>query len=396
MGVLAWVVAMGAAPFVVFCGYLFALTLLSGRRKAPAFIAAPRERFDVVVPAHNEEAGIARTVKNLLALDYPRELFRVRVIADNCGDATAERARAVGAGVLERFDSERRGKGYALSFAFERSLREGFADAVVVVDADTVVSTNLLHAFAARLRTGALAIQAEYGVQNPEQSWRTELMRIAFALFHQVRSLGREKLGLSCGLRGNGMCFARRLLEEQPHRAFSIVEDVEYGVQIGRAGHRVHFAQEAQVLGEMVAGERASRSQRQRWEDGRRALVKQLVPSLAKDAVRRRSALLADLAMDLVVPPLAQLGLGVALGALAAGWLALAGQPWALLPWAVCVGFLAAYVVRGWQLSGSGWRGASALARAPFYLAWKVGLRLRGERRGQQWVRTVREGEVAR
>ena len=98
------------------------------------------------------------------------------------------------------------------------------------MDADTLVSPNLLRAFAARLDAGAAAVQARYGVRNPDASWRTRLMAIAFALFHDLRSLGRERLGLSAGLRGNGMCFSTRLLREVPHQAFSVVEDLEYGL----------------------------------------------------------------------------------------------------------------------------------------------------------------------
>ena len=92
--------------------------------------------------------------------------FRVLVVADNCTDSTAALARAAGAEVLERDDTERRGKGYALDFAFHASQAHGWADAVVVVDADTEVSANLLEAFAARIENGAKAIQAHYGVLN--------------------------------------------------------------------------------------------------------------------------------------------------------------------------------------------------------------------------------------
>ena len=92
-----------------------------------------------------------------------------------------------------------------------------------------------------------------------------------------MRSHARERLGVCCGLRGNGMCFSHALIREVPHDAFCVVEDVEYGIRIGKNGHRVFYAYEAEVLGEMVAGEKASRSQRRRWEGGRVALMKQQV-----------------------------------------------------------------------------------------------------------------------
>jgi len=384
---------LAALPVLLASGYLLVLTVCSARRKPPP-ASPPHLHFELVVPAHDEEAGIAATVRSLLEVDYPAALRQVVVVADNCVDATAARAREAGAEVLERQDEVRRGKGYALARAFERSLAAGVADAVVVVDADSVVSANLLTAFAARLDAGAVAVQAHYGVRNPDASWRTRLMTLALALFHGVRSQGRERLGWSAGLRGNGMCFATRLLSEVPHEAFSIVEDVEYGIRLGLAGHRVHYAAEAEVLGEMVSGETASRSQRRRWEGGRRQLVHQHALPLLRRGSASRDPVLLDLAMDLLVPPLATLtalalaGLGAAgvaswlLGApLAATWL-----------WAASVAGLLAYVLRGWMLSGTGLLGLLALARAPGYLLWKISLAIGREPGADKgWVRTTRE-----
>jgi 1,2-diacylglycerol 3-beta-glucosyltransferase len=167
------VAALGllAMPVLAASGYLFVLTLLSGRRAVPP-APPPRLRFDIIVPAHDEEGGIAATVESLLALDYPEALRHVVVVADNCTDATAERARAARAKVLVRTDVGKRGKGYALEYAFSQSLSDGWADAVVVVDADSEVSPNLLRAFSSRIEAGAPAVQAFYGVRNPAASWR--------------------------------------------------------------------------------------------------------------------------------------------------------------------------------------------------------------------------------
>ncbi len=287
--------------------YLFVLTVNSWRSFSVPAPRAPTLRFDLVVPAHDEAAGVAQTVHSLLAVDYPVALRRVVVVADNCTDATAERAREAGATVLERTDPTHPGKGRALAHAFAFSLADGFADAVVVVDADTLVSRNLLSAFDARLVAGARALQADYGVRNPEASWRTRLMRIALAAFHQVRSLGRARLGASCGLRGNGMGFRTSILRDVPARAFSLVEDLEYGLHLGRAGVRVDYAPEVTVQGEMVSSAAASRSQRLRWEAGRAELRRTQAWPTLRDAFAQRNALLFDLALDLLVPPLAQL-----------------------------------------------------------------------------------------
>lgn len=391
-----------ALPELACAGYLGALALLSTEGRDDSHDAEPITKFDVIVPAHNEELGIEATVKNLLAVDYPAAMRRVVVVADNCSDKTAERARAAGAEVLERTDKTRRGKGYALQYAFERSLADGAraVDAVVVVDADTKVSSNLLRAFDARLRSGAQAVQAEYCVANPEASWRTRLMHIGFTLFHDVRSRARERLGLSAGLRGNGMAFSTAVLKEVPHEAFSIVEDVEYGIRLGLAGHRVHYSGHAKVYGEMVASEEGSRSQRSRWEGGRLALVREHALPLLREAWRRKSVVLLDLAADLLVPPLTYVVIATFGGtAVALTWVAFGGGAWwAAVPWVVASGLLLVYVGRGIWLAGVGPRAVVDLAYAPVYMAWKVALAARTATKQSapdaEWVRTAREGEA--
>lgn len=399
MRVLDLLLAITGLPLLVASGYLALLALLARRERAGESASASEShlKFDVVVPAHDEEAGIAATIESLRRVDYPAHLFRVLVVADNCTDSTAEAAAAAGAIVLQRRSETERGKGYALRFAFEHSVKAGFADAVVVVDADTVVSANLLRAFAVRLAAGAVAVQAHYTVRNPDTSWRTRLMAIAFALFHLLRSSGRERLGVSCGLRGNGMCFSTPLLTELPHDAFSVVEDVEYGIRLGLAGRRVCFAAEARVEGEMASAEAASRSQRLRWERGRRALAREYGPRLVLRALRERSLLLLDLALDVLIPPLSTLVLAAALWTVSSAALSLAAGEVGVSLWLslACDAGLVGYVLEGWWLSRTGLAGLRDLAFAPAFVIWKVGLMLeRSPGPPQDWVRTARDSET--
>ena len=208
-------IAALSLPVLGWTAYLAALAILSRANRAPRYESPARQRFDIVVPAHDEEAGIADTVQSLLAIDYPRELYRVVVVADNCHDATAERAAEAGAIVIERDDSARRGKGYALEHAFSRIVTEGKVDAVVGDRRGHRVTPNLLRAFAARLGVGARAAQAEYGVVNRAASSPHRLMRIAFALL-LVRPLSRTRAAPASpqGYRGNGMILPVSLLRE--------------------------------------------------------------------------------------------------------------------------------------------------------------------------------------
>jgi 1,2-diacylglycerol 3-beta-glucosyltransferase len=378
-----------AVPATLACIYLLILTGLSGRTAPPL---PPRHKpfFDVIVPAHNEAAGVGATVASLLQLNWPPDRFRVVVIADNCTDATALRAEEAGATVVERVDPIRRGKGYALEYVFQWSRSQGRAAAVAVVDADSTASANLLQSFAARIETGSCALQAHYGVLNADASWRTRLMSIALGSIHKLRSRARERLGLSCGIRGNGWCVTHALLDEVPYRAYSLTEDVEFGVHLGLAGHRVAYCDEACVEGEMVTTEGAARSQRQRWEGGRFKLIREQVPTLIRAAAARRSFVCLDLAMDLLVLPLSYIVLNVVV--MAVTGVLISGPAKAPL---LCLGIfdalaLGVYVCRGWSLSGIGLAGFWDLLRVPVFLFWKVALLFSGQR-ATTWIRTKRE-----
>lgn len=395
MSIVTFVSLIAGVVSLTVTGYLGLLALLAFRNRPPRCSETPWLRFAVVIPAHDEEDGIAATVKSVLEVEYPRELFEIVVVADNCSDRTAARATQAGARVLERSDDVLRGKGYALEHAFETLLQEARADALVVVDADTIVSRNLLVAFHARLERGETAVQAEYGVSNVDASWRTRLMTVALAMFHGVRSKARERLCLSVGLRGNGMCFSRELLLLHPHKAYGLVEDVEYGIAIGLEGHRVAYAGEATVRGEMVSSDKAAESQRRRWEGGRAKLAREKVPLLIRAFLRERRLMLVDLALDLVVPPLSYVALVVAAGVSAELLLMVLRGGAALSTWIwLCnVGALLLYVGRGVLLSGLGLAGVLTLLWAPAYVFWKVA-RVRPWRAEKRWVRTQREGEA--
>jgi cellulose synthase/poly-beta-1,6-N-acetylglucosamine synthase-like glycosyltransferase len=394
MTVLSFAIAIAATPFLAAAGYLAFLSLLSWPRpRRSAGTPAGRVRFDVVVPAHNEETEIEATVRSLLTVDYPRHLYRVLIVADNCTDGTAAVAERAGATVLVRTDPDRRGKGYALAFAVDRSLADELAAAVVVIDADTVVSRNLLQAFAARLERGASVLQARYGVRDAAKSWRTRMMAIALGAFHDVRSVGRERLGASCGLRGNGMAFTIDTLRRLPPAAFSIVEDLEYGLQLAYGGIRVQYVHEASVAGHMAATDEAATSQRQRWEGGRRALIRAHTPRLLAETWRQRSPWLLDLLADLLVPPLAHLVVWGVTGLIASVLVASVVPSTAPWLWIAGLAALLLHVLRGWSYSGSGLSGLIDLLRVPGYIVWKLKLRIAD--RGQvpvEWVRTKREG----
>jgi cellulose synthase/poly-beta-1,6-N-acetylglucosamine synthase-like glycosyltransferase len=362
---------------------------VKGSRRPPPERTGATSRIAVVVPAHDEEDGIAVAVTSLAAAGSESTI----VVADNCTDATAERARAAGATVWERHDPERPGKGHALAWAFDR-IGRGDADAVAVVDADCTVSENLLDAFGARLAAGARALQASYMVLNPQASPAAAARYGGYALVNHVRPLARSTLGLSCGLTGSGMAFALDLLLEHPWDAFDVTEDSEYHLRLVEAGERVEFVPEARVESAMPVTLAAAATQRERWESGGFELARGTALHLIARGVRRRDSSALNAGIELLIPPQSlQLAANVATATAAVVLRAPLARRLAVFGLAGQV----VYVLGGLALVRAPAEAYRGLALGPLLAVRNAGLYARLARgwRPSGWVRTPREGSAA-
>ncbi len=412
-------------PFLFFAGcalYLLRLALYAAGRRGDVLSLAPtgaedglqnrnesaagRKRFAVLIPAHNESLVLGAALGSLNRLDYPADAYRLVVIADNCTDDTAEIAAKRGATPLIRFNDAEIGKGYALEWALQELGVGGEAknsvlpdfdfDAVVILDADTQVSPNLLTAFEAGLNAGQGAMQARYEVLNVGESWRTRLMSCALALAHIVKPLGREQLRLSDGLKGNGMCFARPVVAAVAWSGASITEDIEYTLRLCRAGVRIAFLPGAAVWAQMPTTGAQSVSQRKRWEGGRYQLLTKVAPQLLIEGFRKRDRILRDRAIELIIPPFAEmfalpivlLGVSIAF-ALATGWRS--AQIYAG-GWLAILFSQAVYLFGGLWVARVPARVALSLFAAPVYIVWKIGVYgvMAVSRSAGGWKRTER------
>lgn len=380
------------APPALTVAYLLGLLGAAARdRSAPPPAPTRAPRLAVIVPAHDEEAGIAATLRSLAAMRYPPELLMTIVVADNCNDATAAVAREEGAVVLERTDPARRGKGHALAWALERLETDApETEAVLMVDADCEVDPGLAAAATARLAAGAGAVQCDYVVANPEAAPASALRYAAFALVNTVRPAGKESLGLSAGLTGTGMAFSRELLRTHPWDAFSLAEDAEYHLRLVEAGERVSFVREAAVRSPMPTSHAASESQQARWEGGRMQLARRWTPRLLAAGLRERDRTKVHAALEQLVPPQAALSAAIAAGGALS--VVLRDRRGAALAAATAAG-QAAFVLGGLRLAGAPAGVYRSLAAAPAVVARKLVLLARISSGGGpgEWVRTERE-----
>jgi cellulose synthase/poly-beta-1,6-N-acetylglucosamine synthase-like glycosyltransferase len=386
------VIVVGTAALVATVPAVVELLLVTSRafwpRLAGSHARDRRFRLAVVVPAHNEEALIGDCVASILASAKNGPHCEVITVADNCTDGTAEHAREAGARVLVRQDSERRGKGYALRFAFDQLMGEGF-HGFLIVDADSVVSADLVQHIAGALMAGADAVQARYRVAGASESLRKRLMDVALLAFNVLRPRGRAAWGLSAGISGNGFALSRQTLLDVPYSADSIVEDLEYHLLLVNAGKRVRFADGATVYGLMPDDKKAQSSQRARWEGGRLRVAREWVPKLASRVGRGKFGALEPMLELLALP----------LGYLVSLALLLCVLPQALFRWygIGVIAILLLHVLSAIALGENFGKSLLSLMAAPAYVIWKLTRLpavLRSSSRKTEWVRTERKSDA--
>jgi hypothetical protein len=239
------------------------------------------------------------------------------------------------------------------------------------------------------LEAGSLVLQAHYRVLNAAASPVSAIREAAFASLHYLRPRGRAALGLSVGLKGNGMCFDARTLDRIGWSNAGLAEDVELHLQLVRAGIRTDFVPDAIVRADMPTTLADAASQNMRWEAGRLDTVRTDVGAMARDALRTRNAMLFDAAVEQLIPPLsvaAAVGAATTIGAYVAGASAVAAIA------AFGTAATVAHVLAGLVAVGAPARTYLALLGAPPYMAWKIGLYGRAllHKERLDWIRTRR------
>jgi cellulose synthase/poly-beta-1,6-N-acetylglucosamine synthase-like glycosyltransferase len=357
-----------------------AMSLFAPRREARS--AAPRQRLLVLVAAHNEELLISDAVRSMVAMNRRDCEYDLVVISDNSTDRTAELAAAAGARVLERFDPERRGKPLALQWAM-RQLPLADYDAVVIVDADTIVDPDFVDAFA---RCGPLrgkAVQSYSAISNEGDSWLTQLGALLVSMRYDGQYALKRRVGLNCPL-GNGWCVGTDLLATAGWAPESLTETWELYARYTAAGAQVDFAPDSIMRGQEAHTLAQGATQRRRWQAGKLVVFKQYwSPILTSRRIGARQKL--DALGELAAPgPVLHASLAAPLAvALASSRVGLAHDVAALLLLSLVPTVV--WTLAAWRRHPQRVRLLMALAHIPVYAVWRLGI-------GVQAFATARRG----
>lgn len=276
----------------------------------------PKNSFALIVAAHNEEIVIKDILESLNGLEYPKELYDVFVIADNCTDKTAIKAREKGAIVYERVDGSKRGKGYALEWMFRKifNMKRKY-DAIAIFDADNLVHKNFLREMNKQLSRGYKVVQGYLDSKNPYDTWITGSYSIAFWTCNRMFQLARSNLGLSTQLGGTGFCINTDILQKLGWGATCLTEDLEFTCKLVLYGYKIGWAHNAIIYDEKPLTLFQSWKQRKRWMQGFADVSSRYFFKLIKKSIKTFDFVLFDCALYSIQPIITVLiGLSVVSG----------------------------------------------------------------------------------
>lgn len=354
---------------------------------APLPPGACRRNFAILIPAHNEEQVLGKLLDSIRAQDYPTNCYTVFVVADNCQDRTMEVAQAHGAQALVRQTDGPSTKSQALRFLWTHLDPTPF-DAVVILDADNLVSAKFLQAIDTEMEARARVVQGMRRAKNPFETKASRMDYLTEAVSHRIGGAGRRYFGLSSTIAGSGVAYQTsvfsQLLNQTPD---TLVEDCAWQLQLMMQGIPIRWSPEAVVFDEKTNNLKALTVQRTRWLSGKYRLIPSYFPRFLKALLQGKPQGLAGIMYLLTIPPRSLfliLSLGFAL-------LALLGCP-GMMPAEIWLGVVAlwgVYLIVGLKLEEAPLQAYTAVLFLPVLIGRVLWASLLALRPRVTWIPTA-------
>ncbi|MCD8286128.1 MAG: glycosyltransferase [Clostridia bacterium] len=243
-------------------------------------------RIAFVIPAHNEESVIYDTVKSVIEKqNYPRELFDVFVVADNCTDRTAELARAAGAIVLihEDPDPAHHMALYPLQFGIDHIMKieDNPYDMVIHLDADNHLNEDFSLYMNDAFQSGVEFARPYEGAMNASQNFFTRACTIFYSFDSRFGARVRERFHIAQHVNGSGAMMSMKMLKATGgYDSKTVSDDTEYMLNRLEQGYKGHFVEDAVVYEDMPSSLKDTFARNARIGSGGMKLLKSRILKL--------------------------------------------------------------------------------------------------------------------
>lgn len=229
-----------------------------------------KRRFVALIPARNEAGVIGNLIKSLQNQNYPKDLYDIVIIPNNCTDNTKEVALEMGAKVLE-CRGDVKSKGEVLSDIFDQLVTNysDTYDGAIIFDADNLVHPDFILKINDAYNDGAKVCQGYRASKNPSDTWISGCHSIYYYIVNGFFDRARMALGWSAALNGTGFMVSMEILKKHEFKTYSMTEDIEYtSIVISEYGENIKWVPEAITYDEQPLKFSESVTQRFRWTVG--------------------------------------------------------------------------------------------------------------------------------
>jgi len=253
------------AFFSLFTVIFFILLLIRYRREVNKVPARTNWKpvVSVIIPAYNEEAGIAQTINSVLTLDYPREKLDIILVDDGSSDRTFEIAKGYENDGVRVFTKKNGGKGAALNFGIARARGE----LIATMDADSALMPNALDELLPLFDEEVMAVTPAVKVK-PENKLIVELQRIEYLMILFSRKLLSFIDSVPVTPGPFSIFRAEVFRKVGGFDEKNLVEDQEICLRIQAANYRVRSSMSGIVLTQVPDNLPDLLKQRIRWQRG--------------------------------------------------------------------------------------------------------------------------------
>lgn len=248
--------------FSLLMGVFFVYTFYEQKnyRKTPV-PTRPLSSIAIIVPAHNEEKTLARTIKSLLNLDYPKNKIQIVIVDDGSTDNTFRVAKEFEKFGVKAFSKPGGGKGSALNYGIKRTN----SDLVTGLDADSFVRPDTLINMVGYFNDPQVwAVTPSMKVWKPKTLLqKMQEMEFLFGVFLRKVFAILNAIHVTPG---PFTIYRRKLFEKHGYYdENNITEDIEIALRIQSLGYRIENSLQAEVLTKCPAKFMPLFKQRLRW-----------------------------------------------------------------------------------------------------------------------------------
>lgn len=286
---------------LVIYGMYYVLTSLTAfRKKQWIGKYEPKHKFKVLVACRNEEQVLASLIESINNQNYPKDMYELCVIPNNCTDNTKAIALALGARIIDCV-GEIKCKGDALRYAFDVLSTEDF-DAYVVFDADNVVHPNFLSRMNDACSENYKVAQGYRDSKNPQDNWISGSYSIYYWMQNFFFNRARMNAKGSASINGTGFMVKKEVIDSLGFDTVTLTEDIEFTAKCAINNIQIAFVQDAITYDEQPVSFSASWKQRKRWSIGAHNCLKIYGLKLIESFVKNRNMLSLDMLLNFMSP----------------------------------------------------------------------------------------------